>query len=411
MSPAKDDPQARFDALCKRIRARADKLARMLDVLAAKEVYEEMHPETRHGGAPGIAGGGKRAKGATVAGFAKAIAEKAKRSSRAVFLDAQIAAGLTVESRERLRGTPIAMQTTMLRDLSMLPDDRQEEITSVYAKRVKTKGEAAAEATFRRLVRPPSKPALRPQLVTEFDELMPLGGTPLETSLLGSIVSFEVQNGRLRAKVLRSDSEAPEYRWPQYPNATPTTTANWSTAIRQAVSLMSSEARALIRVGQVEVPAPKFCESCGEGTFYVTRTDVRERYQAPDGPRLSSTHHWPYVVELGDCRRCHPRSGHQLSRDLSVPRHQLGIELGEAERDPQRVVATLWRDAAEAGLSFRHGDGHVITFEVGGETWRTFWFPGAGDPFFSSLGGLLEDARWVLRDVYRLATTKAVRLA
>lgn len=410
MVPRKDDLQARFEALCKRIQARSDKLARMLDVLAAKNIYEEMFPESRRGGAPGAPGGGKT-KTATVAGFAVAIAEKTRRSARAVFLDAQIADGLTIESRERLRGTPIAMQTTILRDLSMLPDDRQAEVTNIYLKRAKAKGDVAAEATFKRLVRPPTKAAPRPQVVTEFDEVMPLGGTPLEASLLGSVVAFTIEGGRLHAKVLRADAESIEYRWPTKPNDVPTTTANWSTAIRHAVTLMPDEARALMRVGQVEAPPPKFCESCGEGVFYISQVDVRERYQAPDGPRLSPTHHWPHVVSVEQCRRCHPRSGHHLSRDLSALRHQLVIEVEDGDRAPLRVTTTLWNDAAEAGLSFRRGDGHVITFEVGDEKWKTWWFKGAGDPYFASLGSVLDDARSVLRDVYRLVTTASVRLA
>jgi hypothetical protein len=40
-------------------------------ILERKTLYLKLHPETKHGGAPGKAGGGKKAKDAKLASFVK----------------------------------------------------------------------------------------------------------------------------------------------------------------------------------------------------------------------------------------------------------------------------------------------------------------------------------------------------
>ena len=52
-----------------------------------KAIYERLHPETKHGAAPGKAGAGK-AKGAKSASFAKATAKATGRSKRSIEADA-----------------------------------------------------------------------------------------------------------------------------------------------------------------------------------------------------------------------------------------------------------------------------------------------------------------------------------
>jgi hypothetical protein len=52
-----------------------------------KKAYEAVHSETKHGGAPGKAGGGK-AKGAKFAAFAEETARRSGKSQRSVELDA-----------------------------------------------------------------------------------------------------------------------------------------------------------------------------------------------------------------------------------------------------------------------------------------------------------------------------------
>ena len=66
------------------IRAELSPAEHALHIGRRKQLYEELHPETKQGGAPGKAGGGKKAKPAKVATFAKDTATKAGKSRRAV---------------------------------------------------------------------------------------------------------------------------------------------------------------------------------------------------------------------------------------------------------------------------------------------------------------------------------------
>ncbi len=52
-----------------------------------KGLYEAKYPQTKHGGAPGKAGGGKLAKDAESASFAKDTAAKTKQSARTLESD------------------------------------------------------------------------------------------------------------------------------------------------------------------------------------------------------------------------------------------------------------------------------------------------------------------------------------
>src|SRR5690606_24548282 len=52
-----------------------------------KELYEAKHPEAKHGGAPGKAGGGKVAKDETVSSFAADTAARTKVNPRTVQQD------------------------------------------------------------------------------------------------------------------------------------------------------------------------------------------------------------------------------------------------------------------------------------------------------------------------------------
>jgi len=70
------------------IRGALSPAERALHILRRKELYEKLHPETRHGGAPGQAGGGKKAKDAKLAAFAEATAKATGQSRRKVERDA-----------------------------------------------------------------------------------------------------------------------------------------------------------------------------------------------------------------------------------------------------------------------------------------------------------------------------------
>jgi hypothetical protein len=60
--------------------ARLSPTERALFTRRRKEIYEALHPETRQGGAPGVAGGGKAAKDDKLSSFATDTAAKTGRS-------------------------------------------------------------------------------------------------------------------------------------------------------------------------------------------------------------------------------------------------------------------------------------------------------------------------------------------
>jgi N6-adenosine-specific RNA methylase IME4/uncharacterized ParB-like nuclease family protein len=66
------------------IRADLTPAEEALHIDRRKELYETLYPETKHGGAPGKAGGGKKTKGAQNASFAKETSRKTGKSARKV---------------------------------------------------------------------------------------------------------------------------------------------------------------------------------------------------------------------------------------------------------------------------------------------------------------------------------------
>jgi N6-adenosine-specific RNA methylase IME4 len=103
---------------------RAEQLARR------KEIYETLHPETRHGGAPGKPGGGKvaRAKDDTVSSFASDTAAKTGLSPRSVQRDVQIAMRIAPDVRDAIRETPIADSKRDLLELARKEPEEQRKI-------------------------------------------------------------------------------------------------------------------------------------------------------------------------------------------------------------------------------------------------------------------------------------------
>ena len=98
---------------------RAEHLARR------KAIYEKLHPETRHGGAPGRKGGGKKAKDAPHASFAADTSAKAGIAPRTVQEDVQLATRPAPDVRDAVRATPIADEKKMLLKLAGLSPARQ----------------------------------------------------------------------------------------------------------------------------------------------------------------------------------------------------------------------------------------------------------------------------------------------
>jgi ParB family chromosome partitioning protein len=70
------------------IRADLSPAERALHIGKRKELYEKVYPQTKKGGAPGKAGGGKKAKTAKLATFARDTATKTRVSRRSVERDA-----------------------------------------------------------------------------------------------------------------------------------------------------------------------------------------------------------------------------------------------------------------------------------------------------------------------------------
>lgn len=387
-------------------------------------------------------------------GFVAHLAEKTGVSQSTLFRDLRIAVGLTKDSSDRLRGSPIATQTTTLEGLSALSAEKQKEAVDIYTRRKATKGEAQAEKALKIALKPPAPPE-PPLIVRKFDEPMPIDGGPLETSLLGSIVRFQVVGGCLHAEVLGPDLSLAGYRWPLDAQGAPTTTGNWMAALHHARTTMMEAAQAAIEIGPVEVVPPTYCPTCGESVFWVQRRFLQDKYLAEgrdppfgwkiEGPsgapkltpsdiarrqvehdtvrvsvdrdgkvweyRLLPRRGWPMVVTTGACARCSPSAEPSLARDLAASRHQVIVTVKGTGPAALAIRATVWPSARAAGVGFDPTQkGAVIVFEIEGEQWDVFEMKGGGDAVFSSLAALDLIARLLFEDVYRRATDATVKL-
>lgn len=92
-----------------------------------KRLYLLKHPETKRGGAPGLAGGGK-AKTENISSFASDAAQKIGVTDRSIRQDVQIAESIPEDVRDAIRETPLADSKTDLLDMARLPVERQREI-------------------------------------------------------------------------------------------------------------------------------------------------------------------------------------------------------------------------------------------------------------------------------------------
>lgn len=123
------------------IRNEGTVLERAQAVQRRKELYEAMYPETRHGGAPGKAGGGKVAKEGNLHSFAEDTAEKTGVSSSTIRRASQIASDIAPDVQEAIADLPIADVQKDLLELARLTADEQravaEKIVSGEAKTVK----------------------------------------------------------------------------------------------------------------------------------------------------------------------------------------------------------------------------------------------------------------------------------
>jgi ParB family chromosome partitioning protein len=102
-----------------------------------KRLYETLHPSSRHGGAPGRAGGGKapRRQGefAPVRSHAADAATRTGLSERSVRQLVQIAEDIPQPLRDLIRDTPVARRQRLLLELARARHDPEEQRRRVGA--------------------------------------------------------------------------------------------------------------------------------------------------------------------------------------------------------------------------------------------------------------------------------------
>jgi len=106
-----------------------------------KVIYERLYPETRQGGAPGKAGGGK-AKNDNVSSFAADTADKTGLSERTVQRDVRVAERLAPDVRDAIRDTEIADNKRALAALADEPAEKQRELVAAGPKAIKEAAKA-----------------------------------------------------------------------------------------------------------------------------------------------------------------------------------------------------------------------------------------------------------------------------
>jgi ParB family chromosome partitioning protein len=121
---------------------------RLLALARRKELYEALHPESKQGGLPGKAGGGK-AKTAESASFVSDTADKTGKAHSTVAHDQTIADNLDPQAATTLVGTPSGDSKAELSALSKLPPAEQRKV----AKAVKS-----GKAKSVRAAKPPVEP-------------------------------------------------------------------------------------------------------------------------------------------------------------------------------------------------------------------------------------------------------------
>ena len=97
------------------IRAELTPSERAVHHAERKALYLKLHPETKHGGAPGKAGGGKKAKDAKLASFVKDTAKKTGKAKRTIARDVSRGEKIDPRALADLAGTCLDNGTESLR--------------------------------------------------------------------------------------------------------------------------------------------------------------------------------------------------------------------------------------------------------------------------------------------------------
>ncbi len=130
---------------------RSEQLARR------KEIYEELHPETKAKVAGAIASNKKQGKGnidtSEIISFASDTSLKTGSSKRTIEQEVQIATSLTPETKELLRNTEVADKKTDLLRMARMEPEQQERVAEKIAS-----GEAKSVTDATRLVRKETLP-------------------------------------------------------------------------------------------------------------------------------------------------------------------------------------------------------------------------------------------------------------
>jgi ParB-like chromosome segregation protein Spo0J len=110
-----------------------------------KALYLKLHPETKHGGAPGKAGGGKKAKDAKLASFVKDTAKKTGKAKRTIARDVSRGEKIDPQALADLAGTCLD-NGTELDALAKLPAAEQRSLAEAAKRGEKVSAISARNA-------------------------------------------------------------------------------------------------------------------------------------------------------------------------------------------------------------------------------------------------------------------------
>jgi hypothetical protein len=211
--------QEQFDRLCEAIRSRSNVLDRAELVAQAKVLHEQAHPEAKRGGAPGKAGGGKTRS--PLSGFVILLAQRTLRSRSSIHGDVEIATRVAPDVRDRLRETPLAMQTSVLLGLARLPRKSrhrlQTKLAGEYLQARTTAGDRDAEKGLKAAIaghRPPvERRAPLPPLLPRTRPIRVAEGEPREFPYEGRVIRVQISSavkGEARVVIEVAEADAEE---------------------------------------------------------------------------------------------------------------------------------------------------------------------------------------------------------
>ena len=115
------------------VRNELNAMERAEAIQKCEALYLQLHPETKIGGAPGKAGGGKRkvSSGERAACFAEETSKQVGLSRRSIQLDTQIVKGIDKTIRDRIRRSELAKNRSELTALARIKDKEEQREVAV----------------------------------------------------------------------------------------------------------------------------------------------------------------------------------------------------------------------------------------------------------------------------------------